>query len=188
MNTDHARNSIDGRDDDTRSHIEIRQLRVTDAPAFSMLRRELTANNPIPMGLTMEEELSRSLESFEEQLSYPAPNAAFGAFCDGELVGSAAVAWQSRFASSRHKVILWGTFVSPRYRRRGVGRRVVVRAMEHARAHAVRRINLTMYAPNDAAELLYRSIGFVRYGVEPEAVCLDGVFYDGVQMSVLLKP
>lgn len=140
------------------------------------------------MGLTMAEELSRSLESFEEQLSYPAPNAAFGAFCDGVLVGSAAVAWQSRFASSRHKVVLWGTFVSPRFRRRGVGRFLVARAIEHARTHAVRRVNLTMYLPNDAAEQLYRSLGFVRYGVEPEAVCLDGIYYDGAQMSLLLKP
>lgn len=166
----------------------IRALGAPDAQAFSTLRRELTMHNPIPMGLSMEEELTRSLESFAEQLSYPAPNAAFGAFWDEELVGSAAVAWQSRFASSRHKVVLWGTFVSPRFRRRGLGRSLVTRAIEHARTHAVRRINLMMYAPNDAAEALYRSLGFVRYGVEPEAVCLGGSYYDGVQMSLLLEP
>ncbi len=165
----------------------IRALGAPDAPAFSSLRRELTAHNPIPMGLTMEEELGRTLESFEEQLSYPAPHAAFGAFCDGVLVGSAAVAWQSRFASSRHKVMLWGVFVSPRFRGRGLGRLLVKRAIEHARAHAVRRINLTMYLPNDAAERLYLSLGFVRYGVEPEAVCLGGMYYHGALMSLLLE-
>lgn len=138
------------------------------------------------MGLTMDEELGRSIESFAEQLSYPAPNAAFGAFWNGILVGSAAVAWQSRFPSSRHKTMLWGTFVSPHHRRRGLGRLLVEHAIAHARAHTVRRINLTMYAPNDAAEQLYRSLGFVRYGVEPEAVCLSGVYYDGIQMSLQL--
>lgn len=51
----------------------IRALGASDAAAFSSLRRELTAHNPIPMGLTMEEELGRTLESFAEQLSYPAP-------------------------------------------------------------------------------------------------------------------
>ena len=166
----------------------IRALGAPDAQAFSTLRRELTAHNPIPMGLSMEEELTRSLESFAEQLSYPAPNAAFGAFWDEELVGSAAVAWQSRFASSRHNVVLWGTFVSPRFRRRGLGRLLVTRAIEHARTHAVRRINLTMFLPNDAAEQLYQSLGFVRCGVEPEAVCLGGIYHDGAQMSLLLKP
>lgn len=164
----------------------VRALGASDAQAFSLLRQEVTAHNPIPMGLTFQEELSRTLESFKEQLSYPAPNAAFGAFCDGQLVGSAAVAWQSEFASSRHKVILWGTFVSPRLRRRGLGRLLVERAIEHARAHAVRRVNLTMYLPNDAAERLYDSLGFVRYGVEPEAVCLGGTYYSGARMSLLL--
>jgi GNAT superfamily N-acetyltransferase len=188
MNRNHVLKSTDGLNDESRSDVEIRQLGATDAQAFSSLRRELTADNPIPMGLTMEEELSRSLEGFEEQLSYPAPNAAFGAFCDGELVGSAAVAWQSRFPSSRHKAILWGTFVSPRFRRRGLGRLLLEHAIAHASAHAVRRVNLTMYSPNDAAEQLYQSLGFVRYGVEPEAVCLNGVYHDGVQMSLLLGP
>lgn len=96
------------------------------------------------------------------------------------------MAWQSKFASSRHKVILWGTFVSPRFRRRGLGRLLVERAIGHSRAHAVRRVNLTMYLPNDAAERLYASLGFVRYGVEPEAVCLGGTYYSGAQMSLLL--
>ena len=40
---------------------QIRQLGADDAQAFSTLRRELTADNPIPMGLTMEEELARPL-------------------------------------------------------------------------------------------------------------------------------
>ena len=59
---------------------QIRQLVADDAEAFSKLRRELTADNPIPMGLTMEEELSRPIQGFRDQLSYPEPNAAFGAF------------------------------------------------------------------------------------------------------------
>lgn len=166
--------------------IKLRQLGASDAQAFSSLRRELTAHNPVPMGLTLEEELSRPLEGFREQLSYPAPNAVFGLFCEGVLAGTAAVAWQSIFASSRHKVLLWGTFVSPRFRRRGFGRMLVERAIAHAREHAVRRINLMMYLPNDAAEKLYRSLGFSTYGIEPEAVYLGGVYVDGALMSLVL--
>lgn len=166
--------------------IELRQLSAANAEVFSSLRRELTADNPIPMGLTLEEELSRSLDGFREQLAYPAPNAVFGVFCDGVLAGTAAVAWQSKFASSRHKVLLWGTFVSPRFRRRGFARRLVVRAIEHARAQGARRINLMMYLPNDAAAQLYRSLGFSTYGVEPEAVCLGGAYFDAALMSLRL--
>lgn len=165
---------------------QIRQLAASDAEAFSALRREVTADNPVPMGLTLEEELTRSMEGFREQLSFPEPNAAFGAFVGSELVGSAAVAWTSKFPSSRHKVTLWGTFVSPRYRRRGIARALVVKAIAHAQANGVRRINLTVFVPNEPAVQLYQSLGFIVCGAEPEAVRIRESFYDGQLMSLLL--
>lgn len=60
-------------------------------------------------------------------------------------------------------------------------------ALSHARARAVRRVNLTVFLPNVAAITLYQSLGFTAYGVEPEAVCLDGTFYAGQQMSLLVS-
>jgi ribosomal protein S18 acetylase RimI-like enzyme len=165
----------------------IRQLQAADAEAFSALRREVTAENAIPMGLTLEEELTRPIEGFRTQLSLPEPNAAFGAFIESELAGTAAVAWPSKFASSRHKVILWGTFVSPRFRGRGLGRQLVERAIAHARSNGVRRVNLTVYVPNVPAVALYEGLGFEQCGIEPEAVGLNGVFHDGQQMSLLLN-
>ncbi|MEI6735242.1 MAG: GNAT family N-acetyltransferase [Comamonadaceae bacterium] len=162
---------------------EIRQLGADDAQAFSTLRREVTADNPIPMGLTMEEELARPLQGFRDQLSYPEPNAAFGAFVDAELVGSAAVAWPSKLTSSRHKTTLWGVFVSPRYRRNGIARALVQRAIDHAESFGVRRINLTVYVPNPAAVKLYESLQFEYCGVEPEAIRIGETYFDGCQMS-----
>jgi ribosomal protein S18 acetylase RimI-like enzyme len=162
---------------------QIRQLGSDDAQAFSTLRRELTADNPIPMGLTLEEELARPLQGFRDQLSYPEPNAAFGAFVGSELVGSAAVAWPSKLPSSRHKTTLWGVFVSPRYRRNGIGRALVLRAIEHAESVGVRRINLTVYVPNPAAVKLYESLQFEHCGVEPEAIRLGDAYFDGYEMS-----
>ena len=39
--------------------------------------------------------------------------------------------------------------------------------------------------PNEPALGLYKSIGFVEYGVEPEAVYLDGQYHDGVYMTLV---
>lgn len=64
---------------------------------------------------------------------------------------------------------------------------VVGVVLDHAREHNVRRVNLTVFLPNVAAVGLYQSLGFEPYGVEPEAVCLDGKFYDGQHMSLLLS-
>ena len=166
--------------------VEVRQLGAADAEVFSALRRVLTADNPVPMGLTMEEELSRTIQSFRDQLAAPAPNAAFGVFVDGQLRACAALAW-TRFPSSKHKAQLWGCFVHPAFRKAGLGRRIVERALQHARNEAVRRVNLTVYLPNEAAVGLYQSLGFVPSGVEPEAVFLDGHFHDGQNMTLLLE-
>lgn len=137
------------------------------------------------MGLTMQEELSRTLQSFRDQLSAPAPNAAFGAFADGQLLACAAVAW-TRFASSMHKAQLWGCFVDPSFRRTGLGRRIVKRALEHATNQGVKRVNLTVYLPNEAAVNLYTSLAFKSYGVEPDAVYLDGNYHAAQHMTVVL--
>ena len=165
------------------SPYRIRRLAAEDAEAFSLLRREVTAENPVQMGLTHEEELTRPLHGFREQLSFAEPNAVFGAFAAGELVGTAAVAWPSRRPSSRHKVNLWGVFVSPRYRRQGIGRLLVETAVAHAWTHGVRRVNLTVFVPNDPAIRLYESLGFAHCGMEPEAVRIGDTYHDGYLMS-----
>ena len=162
----------------------IRKLEASDAEAFAGLRRAVTEHNAIPMGLTLAEELGRPLQGFRDQLSYPAPNAAFGAFRKKKLIGSAAVAWPNKFQSSRHKTHLWGVFVSPAERRKGVGRSIVSAAIGHAFANGASRVNLQVFVPNPEAIALYQSLGFVEYGREPEAVCLDGVYFDGLHMSL----
>lgn len=165
-----------------------RQLTAADAEAFAQLRREVTAQDPVGMGLTLEEELTRPIEKFRDQLSFADPNAVFGAFVDGELVGTAAVAWPSRLPSSLHKVNLWGVFVSPRFRGQGIARKLVTRALDHADANGVRRINLMVFLPNIPAVRLYESLGFRHYGTEPQAIRIDGRYHDGYLMSRCREP
>lgn len=165
---------------------EIRRLGADDAAAFSALRREVTQENPVPMGLTFEEELTRTLDGFRTQLTLSLPNALFGCFVEGELAATAAVTRAGPFPSSHHKMVMWGVFSSPRHRRRGLGRQVVEAALQHAFDNKVHRVNLQVYLPNAPAIALYTTLGFVEYGTEAEAVCLDGRYHDGVHM-VLVK-
>jgi ribosomal protein S18 acetylase RimI-like enzyme len=41
----------------------------------------------------------------------------------------------------------------------------------------VRQIRLGVNVTNTGARALYRSIGFASYGVEPDALQVDGIFY-----------
>ena len=108
----------------------------------------------------------------------------FGSFVENELVATAAVGYTSRFPSSRHKMVMWGVFTSPRYRRRGLSRQVVDSAIQHAFGSGVHRLNLQVYVPNEPAIAMYRSIGFVEYGIEAEAVFINGQYHDGVHMTL----
>ena len=165
--------------------MNIRCISADDAEAFSALRREVTRENPVSMGLTYDEELKRTLDGFQAQLSFSRPNAMFGSFVEGELAATAAIGLTSRFPSSRHKMLMWGVFTSPRYRRRGLSRQVVESAIQHAFGNGVHRINLQVYVPNEPAITLYRSLGFVEYGIESEAVCINGRYHDGVHMTLV---
>lgn len=164
--------------------MKIRCINADDAMAFSSLRREVTRENPVGMGLTYEEELTRTLEDFRAQLSFKHPNAMFGAFTESELVATAAVGFTSKFQSSRHKMLMWGVFTSPRYHRQGLSRELVEIAIQHACGNGVHRVNLQVFVPNEPAIALYKSVGFVEYGVEPEAVFINNQYHDGIHMTL----
>jgi ribosomal protein S18 acetylase RimI-like enzyme len=74
-------------------------------------------------------------------------------------------------------------YVAPAFRRRGWGERLVVAALEAARARdGVRLVQLTVTDGNRAAQDLYAACGFVPFGVEPQAVAEDGAFLAKVHM------
>lgn len=87
--------------------------------AFSRLRCEVKADNPEPMGMALENELSHSLSGCWSQLS---SSAVFGAFVDGEFVATAVVSPGSAFSSGELKIVVSGVIRFPWQRRRGLAR------------------------------------------------------------------
>jgi ribosomal protein S18 acetylase RimI-like enzyme len=163
--------------------IAFRPLSASDAEAFAGLRQEVTAVSPLGMGLTLDEELTRPIEGFRQQLSAEQPSQVFGAFVGDRLVSSAGILWPTKFASGAHKAILWGVFTSPAFRRQSLARQLASRAVEHAFANGARRVYLGVYVPNPEAVSLYESLGFVSTGREPEVVKLGRQYFDIQYMS-----
>jgi RimJ/RimL family protein N-acetyltransferase len=76
---------------------------------------------------------------------------------------------------TRHKMHVWGAYVTPTYRGRGLGRRLLEAAVAHAReipGVTVLHISVTDAAP--AARHLYERAGFEAWGSEPEALRHEG--------------
>jgi ribosomal protein S18 acetylase RimI-like enzyme len=110
-----------------------------------------------------------------------------GAFAGDALVGSAGLLVPSRVKQC-HRGNLFGIFVSPAWRGRGLARAMLDRLLDHARAAGLRHVTLSVTAGNLSARALYRAVGFLTIGVEPDSLLIDGVAYDEERMVLPLWP
>ena len=120
------------------------------------------------------EELTKRLNGTDDQW-------VLGAF-EEDLVGVIGFIRDSG-DKSRHKGFIWGMYVVPSFRGRGIGRALFEEAL--ARIDAVsglRSVRLSVVTSHLVALRLYEKFGFVRYGEEDEALCVDGIFYSEFQM------
>jgi ribosomal protein S18 acetylase RimI-like enzyme len=147
------------------------------------LRLEALRLSPEAFGSTFDHEAAQSLAYFEEAL---AKADVFGAFREGDLVGMAGYRTQAG-AKQAHKGVLWGMYVRPRARGTGVAQPLVEAVLGHARER-VELVQLTVVSENEAAQRLYRRLGFVAYGHEVHALKQNGRYYDEVLMAVALDP
>jgi RimJ/RimL family protein N-acetyltransferase len=109
----------------------------------------------------------------------------FGAWDeDGALVGVAGLGRQ-RTRKSRHRGGVWGMYVAPEARGRGVGRALLDALIAHARTvDGLHRLELGVEATNTAARELYLRAGFTPYGVQPDAYRMDGKSWDSEMMTM----
>ena len=90
-----------------------------------------------------------------------------------------------RVEGFRHSSDL-GMGLLPGYRGRGLGRALLERTHERARSAGLLRIELEVYASNEAAIALYERSGFRHEGCRRRARFLDGRADDVLEMAILL--
>lgn len=79
-----------------------------------------------------------------------------------------------------------GMGVLPDYRGAGLGRRLLTETLGAARALGMERVDLEVFASNEAAIALYRKLGFVVEGIKKRARKLDGKYDDDLIMALFL--
>jgi ribosomal protein S18 acetylase RimI-like enzyme len=103
-----------------------------------------------------------------------------------ELVAAAGIR-RLQGSKSAHRAQLWGVFVEPAQRGRGLGRRVVVAAIARARGWpGVDYVDLGVSEQAPEARHLYESLGFRPWGREPESTCVGDRRYDEIYMTLRL--
>ena len=167
----------------------IRQLCPDDAATYQPLRLEGLQDSPTAFGSSYAAEAGRTLSAVAARLQTTADAtvSVFGAFTGKQLVGIGALA-RSPTEKAAHNATVCGMYVSPKFRRQRIGQALLDAIIAHARTFShLRQLKLDVTANNAAAIQLYESRGFTRYGLEPEALFVDGVFYDAVLYALPLN-
>ena len=168
--------------------LDIRVFTFTedDAEAFQCLRLRALKEHPGAFGSSYEAESGLSLETVAARMRRTAesPNAfTLGAYRDGELIGMVGFYRDTLSAKVRHKGHVWGTYVASERQGEGVGRRLMQELLARAaRIDGLEQVHLDVVTGNEAARGLYASLGFETYGVEPNALIVDGERLDEAHM------
>jgi len=153
-----------------------RPLAPSDAAAFRDLRLEALSTHPEAFGSSYEEETPLSLDTIRSRIPASGPNAIYGAFSGDRLVGMAGFAAYDR-PKAAHKGVMWGVYVQPDWRGRGLARELVRRVIDHASQHVIV-LEAAVGLANESARRTYHALGFRPYGIERKALRVGDVFHD----------
>ena len=166
--------------------MSIRTLGAADAEAYRALMLEAYGAYPQAFTSSVAERAAMPLSWWEKRLE-SALDCLLGVHVDAELAGIVGLAFEPR-EKARHKVTLFGMYVSGAHQQQGLGRQLVEAALDEARRHPrLKVIQLTVTAGNAAAFALYQRCGFIQYGLEPLAVRVGEDYFDKIHMWRELK-
>ncbi len=166
--------------------MEIRRLTPADADAYRTVRLAGLRDEPTAFAASYDEEQAFPLAKYEGWLGVPPDRGTLGAFDGATLVGIVTLGRESG-CKLAHKAHIMGLYVRSDRRASGVGRALLMAALQLARSvPEIRQVNVSANAANAAAQRLYESAGFRVFGREPHSMRIDDAWHDEVHMRLEL--
>lgn len=165
--------------------MQIRQLEISDAAVYRELRLRGLREHPDAFTSSFEEENLRSLADTEKRLSPNSETVMWGAFVDGTLAGVVGMTRETRL-KNRHKATLVAMYVAPEFGGQGLGLALVQTVIQAAQAARLELLVLTVTDTNKQAAALYARAGFASFGIEPDAIRVNGVPFGKQHMYLQL--
>jgi RimJ/RimL family protein N-acetyltransferase len=164
----------------------IRQLQEADAQAYVELRQEALLESPLAFTSSPGDDIATTVDAFREQLERSQDSVIIGAF-DEHLVGAVGLYREPHIKAS-HKVHLWGMYVTPSHRRRGLGAELLDAAIRHARSlPGIAWVHLCVSSAAPEAQKLYEQARFRTWGTEPDSLRHAGEVIDEHHMALRLE-
>ncbi len=165
-----------------RGAVTIRPTTAADAAAYRALRLDALARHPEVYGADADEHAAQPPVYWEQMTGRSGPaGGLLVAEAGGQLVGAARL---DRTPSRKlgHTASIYSMYVAAEWRGTPVAAALIAGCCEWAAALGVRVVKLSVVTTNTAAIRLYARCGFTVYGVEPEGIAWDGVYYDELWM------
>lgn len=160
--------------------VAVRRLQASDAGEYRAIRLSALKTAPDAFGATHAAEASKPMGDHAARLK---SSVVLGAYEDGRIVGMIGLA-KGTGLKEAHKGFMWGFYVEPGHRKRGIGAALIDALLQEAR-DAVEQVTLSV-VEGTAATALYERFGFARYGVEPRALKSDAGYFDATLMVLFL--
>jgi len=153
----------------------IRRLLAEDAERLFAPRRESLVEEPFAFLSSPEDDAASSAKVVRQQLTQSNVRAPiFGAFLGEQLVGMVGLS-QDRPVKAAHRACIWGVYVAPAFRHRGIAKQLLHAAVACAREMpGVLTVYLSVSERHPEAKRLYESLGFVVWGLEPDRIRVAG--------------
>jgi RimJ/RimL family protein N-acetyltransferase len=160
----------------------VRRLAASDAAVYRELRLRALRTEPTAFASTAEAEERRTVAEIVPRIA-SAESFVVGAFDPVTGLLGLGGFYREAGPKMRHIGWIWGMFVAPEFRGRGLAARILASLIADAgRVPGIQQLQLRVVSTNAAAQRLYESAGFKCVALLPRALCVDGVFYDDVLM------
>ena len=170
------------------NNFKIRKIERTDAQEFQRLRLFALQTNSTSFGSSFEEEIKKTLEQFENFIEPSSERVFWGAFENDKLYGMVGLGREDG-VKTEHKGFIRSMFVDPSVRNRGVASGLIGAAISYSEsAIKLEHLTLAVTSTNVEAINLYKKFGFIEYGIEPNALKIEGKYFAEVLMYRLNVP
>lgn len=164
--------------------VRIIQLPKERWQEYKALRLEAVQQDPPAFGRSYEETLEMAEEKWITYLGpEEGPTGMLFAEVDGKLVGMIG-SIQEGPERLAHRALIVSMYVTPLFRGKGIARKLLEAMIEKISKHPhIVAIDLNVTVGQDAAEKLYRSMGFEEVGVSKREMKIGDTFYDTIIMA-----
>ncbi|MCK6074539.1 GNAT family N-acetyltransferase [Paenibacillus silvae] len=162
----------------------LRNIERGESDVYWPLRLEALRTHPEAFGASYELSSQLTVSEVKDRIHNEPDDYILGAFTpDGILAGF--MGFKREYGPKlRHKGFIWGVYVSPAYRGEGLASRLLSEVLERGRhLEGIKQINLSVVTTNAAARRLYERYGFEVYGIERNALEVNGQGYDEAHMT-----